>query len=157
MSNVEYSIGSNTDDGDEEGMIPLSKALKSLRDLQRKFHLNFIETPSWPTLEQDEVFLYPYNRHCYAGLFVKNLELVLIGDGANSLKGNPTLRRELAKNLVPGGTMMRVVNVLNALRKNHCGTDAVASAIALMQKFSNNDFSERILISAYSRKKARKA
>ena len=92
------------------------------------------------------MFLYPYNRHCYAGLCVKKSNLLLLGDGNNCLTKDVTLPRELARHLLKNGTRLTILEVPHISMKDYCGSDAALIALAFMRKYQSGDHSPRVII-----------
>lgn len=155
LTKVQYLIGSTEPGANPKELVPVSDAISKLRHEQKIAKLDFIPVMDWPDLAKDQVFIYPYELHGYAGLYVKEHNLVMLGDGSNHLKKNAELCREIARNLLKPDMGLVLMDVPNEDKKNYCASDAVAIALCLIRKYRNQDWSPRITISNRLKERSR--
>lgn len=155
MTTTKYLLGKVSGDAPEEELVPLDHAVEKVRKEQRRLNLNPIPVVDWPDLKHDQVFIYPYKLHAYAGLYIKELEIVLLGDGGNNLTKNAQLRREVCHGLLKPHMKLIMVNAPSTEWENYCASEAVTIAIALIRKYAQKDWTSRIIIQPEIRHRAR--
>lgn len=133
----------------------LHKAINMIRAEIRRLRLNHIPMARFPSWTRDEIFIYPLELYCFAGLFVKDLQLVLLGDASNHLKRNPKLRRVLGHKLMIPRMNLTILEVPIEARWNQCYSEAATIAISLLLKYHNKDWSPRVRISSQDMQKAK--